>query len=137
IRRHVSRLRRIGTAADEEQAHENHGSVDLHGLQIALRPLTRQNPRACSWLEAKILMAYWLLKTEPSTYAWDDLAREKKATWDGVSNATALMHIREMKKGDQVIIYHTGGERAAVGIAEVTRSSYPDRREDDENLGVI
>lgn len=82
-------------------------------------------------------MAYWLLKTEPDCYAWDDLARDKSATWDGVSNALALKHIRTMKKGDLALVYHTGDERAAVGIAEVKSAPYPDPKEDDDKLVVI
>ncbi len=82
-------------------------------------------------------MAYWLLKTEPDTYSWDDLTRDKKAVWDGVANNTALMHIRKMSKGDLAIIYHTGGERAAVGIAEITKAPYPDPSGDDDRLAVV
>ena len=82
-------------------------------------------------------MAYWLLKTEPSTYAWADLLRDKKAIWDGVANATALIHIRAMKAGDLALIYHTGTERAAVGIAKITKGSYPDPNEDDAKLVVV
>src|SRR4051812_19462236 len=82
-------------------------------------------------------MAYWLLKTEPGTYSWDDLARDKSAVWDGISNATALKHIRSMKKGDLALVYHTGGERAAVGIAEVKSAPYADPKEDDERLAVV
>ena len=82
-------------------------------------------------------MAFWLLKTEPDTFSWDDLSRDKKATWDGVRNPTALKHIRSMSKGDLVLIYHTGKERAAVGIAEVSSAPYPDPKEDDEKLAVI
>jgi predicted RNA-binding protein with PUA-like domain len=82
-------------------------------------------------------MAYWLLKTEPDGYAWDDLARDKKAVWDGVTNALALKHIRTMKKGDLALIYHTGGERAAIGVAEVVSNPYPDPKENDEKLAVV
>ena len=82
-------------------------------------------------------MARWLLKTEPDSYAWDDLVREKKTVWDGVANATALKHIRTMKKGDLAIIYHTGDERAAIGVAEITSDPYPDPKEQDERLAVI
>src|SRR5436190_21168115 len=64
-------------------------------------------------------MAMWLLKTEPGTYSWDDLARERKATWDGITNAAALKNIRSMSKGDAAFIYHTGDERAIIGIAEI------------------
>jgi predicted RNA-binding protein with PUA-like domain len=82
-------------------------------------------------------VAYWLLKTEPGTYSWDDLARDKSATWDGVANATALKHIRTMKKGDAALIYHTGDERQAIGIAELKSNPYPDPKEDDEKLVVF
>jgi predicted RNA-binding protein with PUA-like domain len=82
-------------------------------------------------------VAYWLLKTEPSTYSWDDLVRDKSATWDGVANATALKHIRSMKKGDLALVYHTGDVRAAIGIATVASAPYADPKEDDERLAVI
>ncbi len=82
-------------------------------------------------------MAYWLLKSEPDVYSWNDLVRDKKTAWDGVANNTALMHIREMTKGDLAIIYHTGDERQAVGIAEVVSGSYPDPKESDEKLVVM
>jgi predicted RNA-binding protein with PUA-like domain len=82
-------------------------------------------------------MAHWLLKTEPDCYSWDDLARDKKTTWDGVSNALALKHIRTMKKGDLALIYHTGGEREAIGVAEVTAAAYPDPNADDERQVVV
>jgi predicted RNA-binding protein with PUA-like domain len=82
-------------------------------------------------------MGKWLLKTEPDCYSWADLARDKKATWDGVTNALALKHIRTMKKGDLALIYHTGGERQAVGIAKITTAPYPDPKEKDEKLAVV
>lgn len=82
-------------------------------------------------------MAYWLLKTEPDCYSWDDLARDKSAVWDGVSNAVALKHIRNMKKGDLALVYHTGDQRQAVGIAQVTSNPYADPKEDDERLAVV
>ncbi|HVT87477.1 MAG TPA: EVE domain-containing protein [Tepidisphaeraceae bacterium] len=82
-------------------------------------------------------MNYWLLKTEPSTYGWDDLARDRKATWDGVANPVALKHIASMKKGDLALIYHTGDEKAVVGIAQVTSDSYPDPKADDKRMVVV
>ena len=82
-------------------------------------------------------MAYWLLKTEPSTYSWADLQRDKKATWDGVTNAAALINIRRMSKGDLAFIYHTGDERAVVGIAEIVSNPYPDPKQDNEKLAVV
>lgn len=82
-------------------------------------------------------MAYWLLKTEPDCYAWEDLARDQKTVWDGVGNAVALKHIRSMKKGDQALIYHTGDQRAVVGIAKIASDAYPDPKEDDDRLAVV
>ena len=82
-------------------------------------------------------MAFWLLKTEPSTYSYDDLARDKKTTWDGVTNATALKHLRTMTKGDLALVYHTGDERAVVAVAEISSAPYPDPKQDDEKLVVI
>jgi len=82
-------------------------------------------------------VSYWLLKTEPNSYSWDDLARDKKTRWNGVTNALALKHIRSMKKGDLAIIYHTGDERAAIGIAQITTNPYPDPSEKDERVVVV
>ena len=82
-------------------------------------------------------MAYWLLKTEPSTYAYDDLVRDKKTTWDGVTNAAALKHIRAMKKGDLALVYHTGDQRTIVGVAEIASAPYADPKADDEKLVVV
>lgn len=82
-------------------------------------------------------MSRWLLKTEPGSYSWNDLVRDKRAVWDGVTNATALKNIRTMKKGDLAFIYHTGDERAAIGIAELTRGPYPDPKADNDKIVVI
>jgi predicted RNA-binding protein with PUA-like domain len=79
----------------------------------------------------------WLLKTEPGTYAWDDLVRDKKTTWDGITNALALKHIRTMKKGDLALVYHTADERAVVGIAQITSAPYADPKEKDAKLVVV
>lgn len=79
----------------------------------------------------------WLLKTEPSDYSWDDLKKDKKTIWDGVSNNLALKHLRNMEKGDLAFIYHTGKERALVGIAEVVSSPYPDPKQKDPKLVVV
>jgi predicted RNA-binding protein with PUA-like domain len=75
-------------------------------------------------------MGYWLLKTEPSTYSYADLEKQKRAVWDGVANPTAVRNIRAAKKGDLVAIYHTGDEKAAVGIAEVVSAPYDDPKDD-------
>jgi predicted RNA-binding protein with PUA-like domain len=82
-------------------------------------------------------VARWLLKTEPDCYSWDDLARDKKTAWDGVTNALALKHIRTMKKGDEALIYHTGDERAAIGIAEITSAPHPDPSGESDKLVVV
>ncbi len=68
----------------------------------------------------------WLLKTEPGEYSYQDMEREGRARWDGVRNPVALRHLREMKKGDRVLVYHTGSERAVVGLAEVVGEAAPD-----------
>jgi predicted RNA-binding protein with PUA-like domain len=82
-------------------------------------------------------MAYWLLKSEPDVYSYDDLARDKKTEWDGVNNNTALMHIRAMNKGDLAIIYHTGDERAAIGVAEIISQPHADVLLDDPKRVVV
>lgn len=71
-------------------------------------------------------MNYWLLKTEPDTFSWDDLLRDKKAVWDGVRNFQARSNLKAMKKGDWAFIYHTGEEKSVIGISEITREAYPD-----------
>lgn len=79
----------------------------------------------------------WLLKSEPGTYSFETLVNDKKATWDGVTNATALIHLRAMKKGDLCLFYHTGSEKQVVGIAEVTKAAYADPKLNDPKLVVI
>jgi predicted RNA-binding protein with PUA-like domain len=75
-------------------------------------------------------MAYFLAKTEPSTYSINDLKRDGKTTWDGVRNPAAVNAIKTMKPGDEVIIYHTGGEKAVVGLARVVSEARPDPKDD-------
>lgn len=70
-------------------------------------------------------MAYWLLKTEPSEYAWDDLVRDGTTRWSGVSNPQAQANLRAMRPGDRAVVYHSG-EKRAVGVAEVVKPAYPD-----------
>lgn len=74
-------------------------------------------------------MAYWLLKSEPGSYSWSDLVHDGRAEWDGVRNNAAAAHLRAMVPGDRALIYHSGEEKAAVGIAEVTRGP---RKDGDE-----
>ncbi len=80
---------------------------------------------------------YWLLKTEPADYAWEDLWQEGKTIWDGVRSPAALQNLRYMQPGDLAFIYHTGRERAVAGIARITGKPYPDPRGDDPRLQVI
>jgi len=78
---------------------------------------------------------YWILKTDADTYAFDQLARERRAVWDGVSNALALKHIRSMRKGDHAFIYHSGDDKALVGLARIVSDPYPDPK--DPKLVVV
>jgi predicted RNA-binding protein with PUA-like domain len=73
-------------------------------------------------------MAYWLLKTEPEEFSWDDQVKRgaKGEAWTGVRNFTARGNMKEMKKGDHAFFYHTGDEKQVVGIVEVIREAYPD-----------
>lgn len=80
-------------------------------------------------------MAYWLLKTEPSTYSFADLTKEKQARWDGVENPTALRNLKATSVGDRGVIYHTGDEKAAVGEFEIVKAAYPDPK--NERLVVV
>lgn len=73
-------------------------------------------------------MNYFLAKTDPDTYTIDDLERDKKTAWDGVTNAQAVRAIREMKPGDKVFIYHSGGLSAIVGLAKVVSEPRPDHK---------
>jgi predicted RNA-binding protein with PUA-like domain len=83
------------------------------------------------------VQSYWILKTEPSTYSFDQLASAKTAVWDGVKNNLALKHLRGMGPGDEVLIYHTGDEKAVVGRAMVTSRAYPDPKQKDPKLVVV
>ena len=69
---------------------------------------------------------HWVLKTEPSTYAFPDLVRERRTRWEGVSNAVALKHLRSMLEGDDALIYHTGNEKSLIGLARIASAPYPD-----------
>ncbi len=74
-------------------------------------------------------MATFIFKTEPTTYSFEDLVREKRAVWDGISNNAALATLRSARKGDEVLIYHTGEERAIVGLARISRPPYEDPKQ--------
>lgn len=79
----------------------------------------------------------WIMKTESSSYSYAQLERDGKAVWDGVRNAQALIHLRAMRKGDRVLVYHSGTERALIGAARVTRGPYPDPNESDPKFVVV
>jgi predicted RNA-binding protein with PUA-like domain len=82
-------------------------------------------------------MNYWLVKSEPSTYSWEQLLKDKKVTWDGVRNYAARNNLKAMKKGDQVFFYHSNEGLAIVGIAEVIKEFYQDPTTDDTNWVVV
>lgn len=82
-------------------------------------------------------MARWLLKTEPGTYSFDDLVRDRKTVWDGITNALALKHLRTVTKGDEALIYHTGGEKAVVGLAMIVSAAYADPSGKEEKHVVV
>ena len=79
----------------------------------------------------------WLFKTEPSAYAYANLEKDGRTVWDGVKNALALRHLGAVEKGDEVLFYHTGDEKAVVGIATVARGAYPDPKQKDAKLLVV
>jgi predicted RNA-binding protein with PUA-like domain len=83
------------------------------------------------------MASMWLVKTEPTAYGYPDLEKASHAVWDGVKNPLALRHLRAMKRGDGVVVYHTGDEKAAVGRAEVAREAYPDPKAKDKRLLVV
>lgn len=82
-------------------------------------------------------MARFLVKTEPSAYAFDRLQREKRTVWDGISNPVALKHLATMRKGDTVIVYHTGDEKQAVGLAVAASDAYPDPKSGNPRAPVV
>ena len=82
-------------------------------------------------------MAYWLLKSEPSSYSWDRLMADGRTHWDGVRNAQALNNLRAMKAGDRAFFYHSNEGKEIVGIAEVVRTFYPDPADKSGKLGMI
>jgi predicted RNA-binding protein with PUA-like domain len=78
-------------------------------------------------------MAYWLVKSEPSSYSWDQLVKDKQTTWDGVRNFAARNHLKAMKKGDEVFFYHSNEGVEIVGIAKVSKEYFQDPGTDDKN----
>jgi predicted RNA-binding protein with PUA-like domain len=76
-------------------------------------------------------MAYWLIKSEPSAYSWDQLVKDKKTSWTGVRNFQAAINLKAMKPGDRCFFYHSGEGKEIVGIAEVVKAAYPDPTDKD------
>jgi len=74
---------------------------------------------------------YWLVKSEPSTYSWDDLVRDGRTAWTGVRNYAARIHLKGMQPGDEVLFYHSGESRCVVGLARVTKAAFPDPTADE------
>lgn len=81
--------------------------------------------------------AKWLFKSDPDTYSFADLERDRQTVWDGVSNNLALKHLRSTHRGDAVLIYHTGEEKAVVAMAEVVSEPYADPKQNDPHLAVV
>lgn len=77
-------------------------------------------------------MNHWLVKSEPETYSWSDLVRDKRTDWTGVRNYAARLHLRAMQVGDQVFVYHSGDDKSVVGIAKVTKAAFPDTTADED-----
>ncbi|HEU4861261.1 MAG TPA: EVE domain-containing protein [Chitinophagaceae bacterium] len=82
-------------------------------------------------------MNYWLVKSEPGTYSWDDLVKEGQTCWSGVRNYAARLHLRNMKKGDEVFFYHSNEGTDIVGIAKVTKEAYQDPTTDDDRWSAV
>jgi predicted RNA-binding protein with PUA-like domain len=82
-------------------------------------------------------MAYWLVKSEPDTWSWDQHVKKGNDAWTGVRNFQARTHLNAMKKGDRVFFYHTGDEKAVVGISEVTKEAYPDPTDKDGSFVAV
>ena len=75
---------------------------------------------------------YWLVKTEPETYSWTDLVRDKRTDWTGVRNYAARIHLRAMQVGDVVFVYHSGDDKSVIGLARVTKAAFPDKTADED-----
>ena len=82
-------------------------------------------------------MAYWLMKSEPGAYSWDDLVRDGSTYWDGVRNYQAANNMKKMKKGEKIFFYHSVTEKQIVGVMEVTREYYPDHTDPSHRFGMV
>ena len=81
-------------------------------------------------------MAYWLMKSEPAAYGWDDLVRDGGTEWDGVRNNAATLHLKAMQKGDRAFLYHSMSDKAVVGIMEIARAARRDGNEGERWVSV-
>jgi predicted RNA-binding protein with PUA-like domain len=82
-------------------------------------------------------MNYWLLKSEPETYGWDDLVRDRRTHWDGVRNPQATKNLQAMKTGDRAFFYHSGEQRAIVGLCEIVKEFHPDPKDKTGRFGMV
>ncbi len=82
-------------------------------------------------------MAQWLVKEEPDNYSYDQLVRDRKTVWAGVRNPLAQKHLRSIRKGDRIFYYHTGKEKAVIGVAKATSDAYPDPNDASGKLHVV
>ena len=76
-------------------------------------------------------MAHWLMKSEPGTYSWADLVRDRSTEWDGVRAPAARLQLKAMKRGDEAFFSHSGNERSVIGVMRVTREAAPDPKDPD------
>jgi len=82
-------------------------------------------------------MAYWLVKSEPSSYSWEQLVKDGRTFWSGVRNFQASSHLKAMKNGDRAFFYHSGEDKAVVGIAEIVKEYYPDHTDESGKFGMV
>jgi predicted RNA-binding protein with PUA-like domain len=80
---------------------------------------------------------YWLIKSEPSTWSWNDQVKKKTTNWDGVRNHQAAKNLKTMKKGDRAFFYHSGDDKAIVGIVEIVKEACPDPSDDEEKFVMV
>src|SRR6266550_1495320 len=98
---------------------------------------TRTGGRTQSGSGCRMRGMNWLFKEEPTHYSFDALVKDKKAVWSGVKNPLAQKHLRSVKKGDRIFYYHTGDEKAVVGIAKALGNAYPDPADKSGKLAVV
>lgn len=82
-------------------------------------------------------MQYWLIKTDPDTYSWDDISKQKSDVWDGVRNYAARLHLRAMKKKDLCLFYHSGSDKCVTGVVRITKEAYPDPTATDGDWSAV